>query len=209
MSELRVLLVDDHAIVRTGLRTMINNEPGLRVVGEASNGEEGITAYEQHRPDMVLMDLRMPGMGGVECTRAIRQRDPQAMVVVLTTYDGDEHIYQALRAGARAYLLKESSAEQFFEVLRSVHRGEYHLEPRIAERLARRLPGADLSAREVEVLRLVARGDINKEIAVSLGISESTVKNHLNNILTKLEVRDRTEAVTTALRRGYISLEER
>jgi len=207
MSEVRVLLVDDHAIVRTGLRTMIDNEPGLRVVAEASNGEEGLKAYQQHRPEIVLMDLRMPGMGGVECTRAICQHHPDALVVVLTTYDGDEHIYQALRAGARAYLLKETSAEHFFEVLRSVHSGDYHLPPAIAERLAHRLPGGELSGREVEVLRLVARGDINKEIAASLGISESTVKNHLNNILGKLNVRDRTEAVTTALRRGYISLE--
>jgi two-component system NarL family response regulator len=185
---------------------MINNEPGLQVVGEASNGEEGLRAYEQLRPDIVLMDLRMPVMDGVECTRGILQRNPDALVIVLTTYDGDEHIYQALRAGAHAYLLKETSADQFFAVLRSVHKGEYLLQPAIAERLAQRQPGAELSAREVEVLRLVARGDINKEIAGSLGISESTVKNHLNNILGKLNARDRTEAVTTALRRGYLAL---
>jgi DNA-binding NarL/FixJ family response regulator len=165
MSDVRVLLVDDHAIVRTGLRTMINNQPGLQVVGEASNGEEGLHSYEELRPDIVLMDLRMPVMDGVECTRAIRQKNPDALVIVLTTYDGDEHIHQALRAGARAYLLKETSADQFFAVLRSVHKGEYHLQPGIAERLAQRQPGAELSAREVEVLRLVARGDINKEIA--------------------------------------------
>jgi two-component system NarL family response regulator len=207
MPDLRVLLIDDHSLVRTGLRTMIDSQPGFRVVAEAANGEEGLTAFEEHHPDLTLMDLRMPGMGGVDCTRAICERNPSAVVIILTTYDGDEHIYQALRAGARAYLLKETSADQFFSVLRSVHAGEYRHAPSIAARLAQRMPGAELSGREVEVLRLVARGDSNKEIASALGISESTVKNHLNNILGKLNVRDRTEAVTTGLKRGYLVLE--
>ena len=207
MPDLRVLLIDDHALVRTGLRTMIDSQPGFHVVAEAANGEDGIKQFEEYHPDLTLMDLRMPGMGGVECTRAICERFPGAAVVILTTYDGDEHIYQALRAGARAYLLKETSADQFFSVLHSVHAREYRHAPAIAARLAQRMPGAELSSREVEVLRLVARGDSNKEIASALGISESTVKNHLNNILGKLNVRDRTEAVTTGLKRGYLNLE--
>jgi two-component system NarL family response regulator len=202
MPDLRVLLIDDHALVRTGLRTMIDSQPGFHVVAEAANGEDGLKLYEEHRPDLALMDLRMPGMGGVECTRAICERFPGAAVIILTTYDGDEHIYQALRAGARAYLLKETSADQFFSVLRGVHAGEYRHAPSIAARLAQRMPGAELSGREVEVLRLVARGDSNKEIASALGISESTVKNHFNNLLGKLNVPARTEAMTTELKRG-------
>jgi len=207
MPDLRVLLIDDHALVRTGLRTMIDSQQGFHVVAEAANGEDGLAAFEESRPDLTLMDLRMPGIGGVECTRAICEKHPSAAVIILTTYDGDEHIYQALRAGARAYLLKETSADQFFDVLRRVHAGDYRHAASIAARLAQRTPGAELSAREIEVLRLVARGDSNKEIASTLGISESTVKNHLNNILGKLNVRDRTEAVTTGLKRGYLSLE--
>ena len=140
MPDLRVLLIDDHALVRTGLRTMIDSQPGFHVVAEAANGEEGLKSYEDHRPDLTLMDLQMPGMGGVECTRSICERFPGASVVILTTYDGDEHIYQALRAGARAYLLKETSADQFFSVLRHVHAGEYRHAPSIAARLAQRMP---------------------------------------------------------------------
>jgi DNA-binding NarL/FixJ family response regulator len=202
-----VLITDDHVVVRMGLRSMIESEPDMRVVGEASNGDEALELYRQTPPDLVLMDLRMPRMGGVEATVAIRAHDPHAHILVLTTYDGDESIYQALKAGAQGYLLKDVNRDEFLIALRKVAQGEFYIPQQVAARLAQRLPTGDLSHREMDVLKLIVRGLSNKEIADQLSISESTVKNHVNSLLGKLHVQDRTQAVTTALKRGIVTLE--
>jgi two-component system, NarL family, response regulator len=204
---IRILMVDDHMVVRMGLRSMIDTQPDMVVVGEAANGKETIEIFRKISPDIVLMDLRMPNLGGVEATEAICRESPQARVIVLTTYDGDENIYRALRAGARAYLLKDIPREEFLGAIRAVHSGQYCIPPPVAAHLAQRVPSSELSAREVEVLRLIVEGLSNKEIASNLSISESTVKNHVNSILSKLKVNDRTQAATTALRRGIVSLD--
>jgi DNA-binding NarL/FixJ family response regulator len=204
---IRLLIVDDHLVVRMGLRSMIDSQPDMQVVAEAANGIEALPLYRQHRPDVVLLDLRMPQLNGVETTVAIRNEFPQALIIVLTTYDGDENIYRALQAGAHGYLLKDIPSDEFLQAVRSVHCGEYCVPPAIAARLVQRLPQDELSARELEVLRLIVEGMSNKEIASTLSITESTVKNHVNSLLTKLKVKDRTQAATTALRRGIVSLD--
>lgn len=207
MNPIRVLITDDHMVVRTGLRSMIDTEADMKVVAEAANGREAVDLFREHRPDIVLMDLRMPGMSGVEATVAIRQEFPEAHIVILTTYDGDENIYRALQAGARAYLLKDVPRHEFLANLRAVYNGQYCIPPMVAARLAQRMPHADLSAREIDVLKLIVQGMSNKEIASALSVTESTVKNHVNSILNKLNVRDRTQAATTALRRGIVTLD--
>ncbi len=204
---LRVLLVDDHFVVRMGLASLINSQPDMKVVAEAGSGEEAVELCVKHQPDIILMDLRLPGMSGAEATAAICQRFPEARVIVLTTFGGDENIYRALHAGARAYLLKDVRREDFLSTVRAVHAGECKLPADIAVRLLRRNPAEELSARETEVLRLVARGRSNKEIADRLTISESTVKNHMTNILSKLRVPDRAGAVAAAMRDGLVSLD--
>jgi two-component system NarL family response regulator len=204
---IRILIADDHLVVRVGLRSMIDTQPDMAVIAEAANGQEAVDLYRQHKPDIVLMDLRMPRMSGVEATAAICGQFPQALIVVLTTYDGDENIYQALHAGAHAYLLKDVPREEFLSAIRSVHSGQYCIPPVVAGRLAQRMPYSELSARELEVLKLVVEGMSNKEIASALSISESTVKNHVNSILGKMRVNDRTQAATTALRRGLVMLD--
>lgn len=204
---IRVLVVDDHLVVRMGLRSMIESEPDMQVVAEASNGNEALDLYKRTALDLVLMDLRMPRLGGVEATLAIRAHDPQAHILVLTTYDGDESIYQALKAGAHGYLLKDVPKEEFILALRRVANGEFYLPQAVAARLAQRLPIGELSQREMDVLKLIVRGFSNKEIGSQLHISESTVKNHVNSVLSKLQVRDRTQAVTTALKRGIVALD--
>jgi len=204
---IRLLIVDDHLVVRTGLRSMIDSQPDMEVVAEAANGNEAVQAYREHRPDVVLLDLRMPQLNGVEATIAIRNEFPKALIIVLTTYDGDENIYRALQAGAHAYLLKDIPRDQFFQAIRAVHSGQYCIPPAIAARLAQRMPQEELSARELGVLKLIVEGMSNKEIASNLAITESTVKNHVNSILNKLKVKDRTQAATTALRRGIVSLD--
>jgi two-component system NarL family response regulator len=204
---IRILVADDHLVVRMGLHSLIDTQPDMTVVAEAANGKEAVALFRQHQPDVVLMDLRMPILGGVEATLAIREQFSDARIIVLTTYDGDENIYRALQAGARSYLLKDVAQAEFLEVIRAVHRGEYRLPPAVAARLAQRLPQAELSARELEVLRLIVRGMSNKEIAAALSVTESTVKNHVNSILAKLHVQDRTQAATTALRRGIVTLD--
>ena len=204
---IRILIADDHLVVRMGLRSMIDSQPDMVVTAEAANGQEVVALFRQHHPDIVLMDLRMPGLGGVEATLAIREEFPQAHVIVLTTYDDDENIYQALHAGARAYLLKDTPGKDFLETIRAVHHGQYCIPPAIAARLAQRLSFPDLSSREMEVLKRIVAGLSNKETAAALGITESTVKNHVNSILRKLHVNDRTQAATTALRRGIVSLD--
>jgi len=203
----RVLLVDDHALLRTGVANIINHEPALEVVAEAANGHDAIEAFRTVRPDVVLMDLRMPGMEGVEAVTRIREIDPQALVVVLTTYDADEDIARALKAGAKAYILKDIAAEGLIRCIRDVLAGKTYLAPSAAAKLAERVTQVQLTPRELAALRLLANGQSNKEIATSLEISERTVKSHLAHLFEKLGVTSRTEAVRVATRRGLVRLE--
>ncbi len=202
-----ILTADDHPLIRDGLAAVLRAESGLQVVAEAANGEEAIEAYARLHPDIVLMDLRMPVMDGLTATRAILADDPNARIIVLTTYDGDEDIHRALAAGARGYLLKDMMRTDLLGVIRAVHCGQRGIPGPIAARLAEHTPRIGLTARELEVLRLVAEGLSNAQVADRIGRTEGTVKVHLKNILQKLDVRDRTEAVTTALRRGFIRLD--
>jgi two-component system, NarL family, response regulator len=204
---IEVLVVDDHPIVRVGIVAIINARADMKAVAQCGSGEEAIDLFEQHRPDIVLMDLRLPKMSGVEAIRAIRMRHPKACFVVLTTYAGDEDIYQALEAGARAYVIKGMPHEALIDALRRVHAGGRFLPPTVTRALASRTPDSDLSAREREVLSLLARGETNKEIAQHLGITEATVKCHVSVILMRLQVSDRTQAVVTALQRGLVHLQ--
>jgi len=203
---IRVLTVDDHALIREGVAALIANQKDMSLVGEASNGREAIEQFRSHRPDITLMDLQMPEMNGIDALIAIRSEFPDARIIVLTTYDGDENIYRALQGGARAYLLKDIPREEFLDDIRAVYQGQYCIPPAVAARLAQRIPAPELSARELEVLKLIVEGMSNKEIASALSITESTVKNHVNSILSKLNVKDRTQAATTALRRGIVTL---
>jgi len=203
----RVLVVDDHALLRTGVANIINQEPDLRVVAEAGNGIEAIAAYERHHPDVTLLDLRMPVMEGVEAVRRIRERDPQARVIVLTTYDTDDEIARALKAGAKAYVLKDISAEDLVGCIRDVLAGKTYLAPAAAAKLAEGVTRIQLTPREMAALRLMADGKPNKEIASELAISERTVKTHLGHLFSKLGVTSRTEAVKVATRRGLVRLE--
>jgi DNA-binding NarL/FixJ family response regulator len=203
---IRILLADDHAIVREGIAAILGRQNDVKVVAEAGNGQQAIEAWERERPDITLMDLRMPGLGGVEAIAAIRRRHPEARFVVLTTYDGDENIYRALQAGAQAYLLKDMFREQLLEAIRTVHRGQRYIPQPIARKLADRLGNNELSAREMQVLEAIVQGCNNKEIALELGITEPTVKFHVTNILGKLGVSDRTQAVTAAIQRGFVIL---
>ena len=202
-----ILTADDHPLIRDGLAAVLRAESGLQVVAEAANGEEAIEAYERLHPDIVLMDLRMPVMDGLAATRAILAEDPNARIIVLTTYDGDEDIHRALAAGARGYLLKDMMRTELLNVIRAVHRGQRGIPAPVAARLAEHTPRIGLTPRELEVLDLVAHGLTNAQVAERIGRTEGTVKVHLKNILQKLEVKDRTEAVTTALRRGFIRLD--
>lgn len=204
---IRVLIVDDHQIVRQGLVALINTEPDLTVVAEGSDGQQAVELFRQHQPDVTLMDLRMPGLSGVEATKAIRQQTPNARIIVLTTFDGDEDIYRALQAGAQSYLLKGVSFEDLTEAIRTVHAGQRRIPAAVAERLAERMAGEELTGREVQVLELIVRGKSNKEIGTALSISEATVKSHINSLLSKLGVADRTQAATTALQRGIVHLD--
>jgi two-component system, NarL family, response regulator len=204
---IRLLLVDDHVIVRAGLKTLLESQPGLRVVAEAGSGMSALDQCAAEHPDIVLMDLRMPGMSGVETTAAIQARFPNIRVIVLTTFGADEDIYRAVQAGARAYLLKTTNRAELVEVIKGVHQGDYRLAPEFAARLAQRIAEPQLSARELEVLQWIVRGQSNKEIAATLNLAENTVKNHVKTILEKLHVKDRTQAATTALQRGLVHLE--
>jgi DNA-binding NarL/FixJ family response regulator len=206
-SPITILTADDHPLIRDGLAAVLRAESGLQVVAEAANGEEAIEAYARLHPDIVLMDLRMPVMDGLTATRAILADDPNARIIVLTTYDGDEDIHRALAAGARGYLLKDMMRTDLLGVIRAVHRGQRGIPAPVAARLAEHTPRIGLTPRELEVLRLVADGLSNAQVAERIGRTEGTVKVHLKNILQKLDVSDRTEAVTTALRRGFIRLD--
>ena len=204
---IRVLAADDHPMVRAGLAAVIDAEPDMELVGEAATGREALELCRQHRPDVILMDLRMPGMDGLAATRAILGEFPGARIVMLTTYDGDEDIHRALEAGAKGYLLKDMLRTEVLNTIRAVHRGQKAIPPVVAARLAEYVPRIQLSGRELEVLELVAKGLSNKEIARVIGRAEETVKVHLKNIFDKLGVEDRTEAVTTALQRGIIHID--
>ncbi|HEY7216404.1 MAG TPA: response regulator transcription factor [Thermoanaerobaculia bacterium] len=201
---LRVLIVDDHLVVREGLRAILGRQPDMEVVAEANDGEEAIALFDRHRPDLTLMDLRLPKKGGVEATAEIRRRYPQARIVVLTVFDGDEDIYRALQAGARSYLLKSASHTELLSTLRAVAAGGRPLPAAVAERLAEHFEWSNLTSREIEVLRLIVAGKANKQIASRLGVTEGTVKTHVNSILAKLGAADRTEAAVQAIRRGLV-----
>jgi two-component system NarL family response regulator len=203
----RVLVVDDHSLLRTGVANIINQEPGFAVVAEASNGREAVEAFVAHQPDVVLMDLRMPEMEGVEAVRRIREIDPQARVIVLTTYDADEDIARALQAGAKAYILKDIAADALVACIRTVLAGRSYLAPAAAAKLAERVTQVQLTPRELAALQLVASGQSNKEIATALDISERTVKSHLAHLFDKLHVTSRTEAVRVATRRGLVRVD--
>lgn len=201
-----VLVVDDHSLVRTGVANIISHEPDLQVVAEAANGLEAVHEFEKHRPDVTLLDLRMPVMEGVEAVRQIRERDPQAKVIVLTTYDTDDDISRALKAGAKAYVLKDISADGLINCIHDVLNGKTYLAPAAAAKLAEGMTHMSLTPRELSSLRLMADGKTNKEIAQQLGISERTVKTHLSHLFEKLGVTSRTEAVKIASRRGLVRI---
>ena len=202
-----VLVVDDHALLRTGVANIINQEPDLQVVAEAGDGVEAVAAFERHHPDVTLLDLRMPLMEGVEVVRRIRERDPRARVVILTTYDTDDEISRALKAGAKAYVLKDISAEDLVGCIRDVLAGKTYIAPAAAAKLAEGVTRVQLTPREMAALKLMADGKANKEIANALDISERTVKTHLGHLFEKLGVTSRTEAVKVATRRGLVRLE--
>jgi len=204
---IRVLVVEDHNVVRQGLVALLNLVEGIDVVGEAADGEEAITQFRSHKPDVTLIDLRLPKLAGVEVIQQVRSESPQARFVVLTTYDGDEDIYRALKSGAKAYLLKGMTTEELITTIREVHAGRSHIPAAIAERLAERMGTEDLTPREAEVLEQIVSGKSNKEIATELAISEATVKTHINTLLSKLGVADRTQAATAAIRRGIVPFE--
>jgi DNA-binding NarL/FixJ family response regulator len=201
-----VLVVDDHALLRTGVANIINHESDLHVIAEASNGLEAVEAFERHHPDVTLLDLRMPVMEGVEAVRQIRARDPLAKVIVLTTYDTDDDISRALKAGAKAYVLKDISADGLIACIHDVLAGKTYLAPAAAAKLAEGVTHIQLTPRELATLRLMADGKSNKDIAGELGISERTVKTHLGHLFEKLAVTSRTEAVKIATRRGLVRL---
>ena len=214
MEEIRILIVDDHPVVREGIGSMLKKEPDFKVVGEASNGLEAIEQARELLPDVVLMDLRMPEMDGVEAISRIKAEKPEVKFIILTTYSDDEYIFKGIAAGARAYLLKDAPRDELFKAIRMVSRGESLIQPVVASRvldklaeLSRKTPAADtLSDREIEVLRLMAGGQSNKDIADHLSITQSTVKTHITSIFQKLNVTTRTEAVTNALKKGIIQL---
>lgn len=207
-SAARILVADDHQIVRTGICAVINPEPDLTVVGEAANGSDAIERFQELRPDITILDLRMPGVDGLQALRRIRQIDPQARVLILSTYDGLEEIHQAMDAGASGYVLKRSSDREIVPAIRALLSGKPWIPDEIASRLAAHEELEKLSNREIEVLNSLASGDANKEIASALHISEHTVKDHIKSIFHKLKARDRTEAVVIGLRRGLIRLNE-
>jgi len=202
---IRILIAEDHLIARVGVTTIVNMQPDMTVVAEAANGHQAVELYRKHRPDVTLLDLRMPGLSGVEAAVAIRREYPHARLIALTTYGGDEDIRRALQAGCQAYLTKDVLHDDLLKAIRAVDAGGTFLPPSVAA-TASQLPAPDLSAREIEVLSLIVEGLANKEIAYRLNIAEHTVKNHVKNILAKLGVADGTQAATAAIQRGIIHL---
>lgn len=205
--KIRLMLVDDHFLLRMGLAASLNAELDVDVVAEASNGEEAVRLFQQYEPDVTMMDYRLPAMSGVEATAIIRKQCPQARIVMLSIYDGEEDVYRAMQAGALGYLLKSVKREMLLEAIRTVHSGQRYLQPEVATRLAERTTHLELTTREKEVLGLIVKGWSNKEIAASLSLAETTIKIHVSAILCKLHVDDRTQATTAAIQRGLVHLE--
>jgi two-component system, NarL family, response regulator len=205
--KIRIMVVDDHFVVRIGLTESIGLEADMAVEVEASRGQQAIEQFRQHRPDIVLMDVKLPDMSGIEATSAICREFPDASILMLSTHDSEEDIYRSIQAGARTYILKSAPREELIETIRAIHVGEHCISPAIGARLAERARRAELTARELEVLKLVGDGKSNKEIGCALHLAEITVKIHVGRILAKLKVNDRTQAATTALRRGILSME--
>ena len=204
--QIRILVVDDHHVVRQGLVALLNIMPEIEVVGEAGDGLEAIQLHQSLHPDITLMDLQLPKLGGGDAILRIRAEDPAARFIVLTTFDGDEDIFRSLQAGAKAYLLKGMTIEELTSTIQAVHSGKTRIPAPIAEKLAERMSGQALTARELAVLERIVAGRANKEIASDLDISEATVKTHVNNLLGKLGVSDRTHAATVAIQRGIVHL---
>jgi DNA-binding NarL/FixJ family response regulator len=205
-AKLRILVAEDHLVARVGVSTIVNMQPDMTVVAEASNGQQAVELYRKHLPDVTLLDMRMPVMGGVEAATTIRSEFPNAHLIALTTYGGDEDIRRALAAGIQAYLTKDVLHDELLKAIRAVHAGQTYLPAAVAAALAAQMPRPDLSAREIQVLELIVRGLANKQIAYTLSIAEHTVKNHVKSILSKLGVQDRTQAATAAIQRGIIHL---
>jgi two-component system NarL family response regulator len=206
LSKIRLLIADDHLVVREGLVAILNRQSDMAVIGEAAGGREAFEQCRGLRPDITLMDLRMPEMSGVEAIEAIRREDEKALIIILTTYDSDEDVYRGIRAGANAYLLKDTHREELLNCIRAVYAGKTVVSPEVASKLASRLREEELTPRELEILTLVGRGLSNKLIARALDITEGTVKTHVKNLLEKLDATSRTEAVAVASRRGLIKL---
>ncbi|MGH8562836.1 MAG: response regulator [Gammaproteobacteria bacterium] len=206
LSEIRILIADDHLVVREGLVAILNRQNDMAVIGEAGDGREAFEQWRKLRPDITLMDLRMPEMSGVEAIEAIRREDAKALIIILTTYDSDEDVFRGMRAGAKAYLLKDTHREELLNCIRAVYAGKTVVSPGVASKLASRLREEELTPREVEILTLVGRGLSNKLIARALDITEGTVKTHVKNLLDKLDATSRTEAIAVAVRRGLINL---
>jgi two-component system NarL family response regulator len=207
-SPIRVIIVDDHPVVRAGLTSMLGTQSQLQVVGTASSGEEALEIVRQDSPDVLLLDLRMPNMNGIETLLALKKTGCNAAVIILTSYETDEDIYRAVQAGAQGYLLKDTSLREMVEAIRSVHSGKRYIPRPIAARLAERMMRTNLTLREIEILKMLAKGPTNKQIGHALGISDNTVRNHVNSIIEKLDVSDRTEAATTAIQRGIIAVDD-
>jgi DNA-binding NarL/FixJ family response regulator len=204
---IRILTVDDHALLREGIAALVNAEPDMKLVAEASNGQEAIEKFRLHRPDVTLMDLQMPGLNGIEAINAIRSESPNARIIVLTTYAGDVQVVRALQSGARGYILKGHVHRELMDTIRAVDAGQKRIPSEIAAELAEHVADDNLTPREIDVLRLIAAGNSNKLIADQLSLSEATVKGHVTNILSKLGANDRAHAVTIGLRRGIIDLD--
>jgi DNA-binding NarL/FixJ family response regulator len=205
-SSLRILTVDDHALLREGIAALVNAESDMQVVAEASTGQEALEKFRLHRPEVTLMDLQMPTMSGIDTIIGIRSEFPDARIIVLTTYGGDVQVVRALKAGARGYILKGHVHKELLDTIRAVHAGHKRIPPEVAAELAEHAAEDDLSSREIDVLRLIAGGNANKEIAAQLSIAEETVKSHITHILVKLAANDRTHAVTIGIKRGIIEL---
>jgi len=204
---IRIMLVDDHPAFRKGMAALIESEPDLQVVAQTGDGREALAIYRQKQPDVVLMDLRLPGMGGVEATLAIRKEFPAASVIVLTTFDRDEDIFRAIQSGAKSYLLKDTPDDELAAAIRDVHAGKQVLSGKLATRLAERQQRPELTQREMDVLQMLIKGRSNREIGTALFLCEDTVKAHFKTLFTKLKVQDRTEAAISAIRQGIVHLE--
>ncbi|NJM53579.1 MAG: response regulator transcription factor [Blastocatellia bacterium] len=207
IEKIRILIVEDHFLARMALATVINTQDDMSVIAEAESGDQAVAKFGEFRPHITLMDLRIPGMSGLEALQAIRKDFPKARIIVLTNYEGSEDIYRCLQAGAASYLLKDTSGDVLLEAIRAVHNGRHYLPRNVGEKLSERMPFSDLTPRETDVLKLIAKGKSNKEIGSNLDIAEKTVRIHVSNVLAKLGVGDRTQAAIAALQRGIVHLD--